>query len=544
MQGLMMDYPLTLQHAYQRATHLFARKEIVTQTEGEPHRYTYADWGKRVAQLANALTHAGAQQGDRIATFGWNTYRHFELYYAIPCIGSVLHTLNIRLFAEQLVYIVNNAEDKIIFVDGDLVPTLEKIADQLSTVKLYVIMGDAPGSTGKLSPSVDYETFIGSQPTTFDWPQLDENAAAAMCYTSGTTGKPKGVKRPLTFAPLGNDPRRVERMRSLFLMDADTIFFTPAPLYHAAPLRFCMTVFRLGGTVVLTEKFDAENALACLGTYRVTHSQWVPTMFVRLLQLPEERSRRLDLSSHRVAIHSGAPCSIALKRRMIDWWGPILHEYYSGTESVGFTHATSEEWLSHPGTVGRPWGCKIHIVGEDHQERGPGEVGTVYFESHVELRYHNEPDKTIKAHHKQGWATMGDIGYVDTDGYLYLTDRKAFTIVSGGVNIYPREIEELLESSPLVKEVCVFGVPDPEYGEAVQAVIQPTSLEQAGPELAHELFAFVRSKLAAYKCPRYLDFRDELPHMENGKLHKQQLQNEYKTRIDRGYTRSQKHKSE
>jgi acyl-CoA synthetase (AMP-forming)/AMP-acid ligase II len=223
---------------------------------------------------------------------------------------------------------------------------------------------------------------------------------------------------------------------------------------------------------------------------------------------------------------------------MIDWWGPTLHEYYSGTESVGFTHATSEEWLSHPGTVGRPWGCKVHIVGENGQELGSGEVGTVYFESHVELRYHNDPDKTTQAHHKQGWATMGDIGFVDTGGYLYLTDRKAFTIVSGGVNIYPREIEEVLAAHPLVADVCVFGVPDPEYGEAVQAIIQPTPVGRVWPELAHELFAFVRSKLAPYKCPKYLDFRDDLPHLENGKLHKQLLRSEYSTKTYRGYTRS------
>src|SRR5712691_6844525 len=193
MQGLMMDYPLTLQYAFHRVTRLFPRKEIVTQTEGGLHRYTYGDWGKRVAQLANALTQAGVKQGEPIATFGWNTYRHFELYFAIPCIGAVLHTLNLRLFAEQLVYIINDAEDKVIFVDGDLVPLLENIADQLPTVKLYVIMGDAPFATGKLQPSVDYEAFIADQPTTYDWPLLDEQMAAAMCYTSGTTGNPKGV---------------------------------------------------------------------------------------------------------------------------------------------------------------------------------------------------------------------------------------------------------------------------------------------------------------------------------------------------------------
>src|SRR5689334_21475035 len=193
MEGLMMDYPLTLKHAYDRAVRLFGKKEIVTQTDEGLHRFTFNEWGKRTAQLGNALRAAGVQEGDRIATFAWNTYRHLELYFAIPCIGAVLHTLNLRLFADQLVYIINNAEDSVIFVDGDLVPLLEGIADQLPTVKLYVIMGDAPNAAGKLQPSVDYETFIGSQPEHYDWPQLEENTAAAMCYTSGTTGNPKGV---------------------------------------------------------------------------------------------------------------------------------------------------------------------------------------------------------------------------------------------------------------------------------------------------------------------------------------------------------------
>jgi long-chain acyl-CoA synthetase len=497
---------------------------------------TYQVLDSASRRLALFLRHRNITRGDTIAMMVPNTANFFVAAWAAQRSGLYYLPLSTKLNTDEISYALADSGAKALIVDETVVENvrlaLGRLGQSLLSVRL-MIGGNA----------ADFESFDQAV-TSVSEGELDEVEGSDMLYTSGTTGKPKGVKRPLTFAPLGNDPRRVERMRSLFLMDADTIFFTPAPVYHAAPLRFCMTVFRLGGTVVLTEKFDAENALTCLETYRVTHSQWVPTMFVRLLQLPEEHSRSFDLSSHRVAIHSGAPCSIALKHRMIDWWGPILHEYYSGTESVGFTHATCEEWLSHPGTVGRPWGCKIHIVGEDTQELVPGEVGTVYFESHVELRYHNDPDKTTKAHHKLGWATMGDIGYVDTDGFLYLTDRRAFTIVSGGVNIYPREIEEILEAHSLVKEVCVFGVPDPEYGEAVQAIIQPTSMKQAGPELARELFAFVRSKLASYKCPKYLDFRDELPHMENGKLNKQQLQSEYRTRTHRGYTRSQKNKSE
>jgi long-chain acyl-CoA synthetase len=497
---------------------------------------TYQELDRASRALALFLRNQNISRGDTIAMMVPNSPYFFVVAWAAQRSGLYYLPMSTKLNPGEISYLLNDSGAKALIVDAAVMDNV-KIALELREHNLADVRLMIGGNAAA------FESFDQVIASTKEG-NLDEVEGGDMLYTSGTTGKPKGVKRPLSFAPLGNDPRRVERMRSLFLMDADTIFFTPAPLYHAAPLRFCMTVFRLGGTVVLTEKFDAENALACLETYRVTHSQWVPTMFVRMLQLPEERYRSFDLSSHRVAIHSGAPCSIALKRRMIEWWGPILHEYYSGTESVGFTHATSEEWLSHPGTVGRPWGCQIHIVSGDGQELGPGEIGTVYFESHVELRYHNDPDKTTEAHDKHGWATMGDIGYVDTDGYLYLTDRKAFTIVSGGVNIYPREIEEVLEVHPLVKEACVFGVPDPEYGEAVQAIVQPMAMDLAGPELAHELFAFVRIQLAPYKCPGYLDFRAELPHLENGKLHKQLVRSEYRTQTRRGYTRSHTNQSE
>src|SRR5579859_3916716 len=302
MQGLMMDYPLTLQHAYQRATHLFARKEIVTQTEGEPHRYTYADWGKRVAQLANALTQAGAQQGDRIATFGWNTYRHFELYYAVPCIGAVLHTLNIRLFAEQLVYIINNAEDKIIFVDGDLVPVLENLADQLKTVKQYVIMGDAPDATGKLQPAIDYETFIAGQPESYDWPQLDENTAAAMCYTSGTTGNPKGVV--YSHRSIFLHSMSVGMTSAIGLSEPDVVL-PVVPMFHANAWGLAHAGVMLGTKLVLPGRFmDPLKIAQLMQEERVSVAAGVPTIWIGLVALLDRES--FDLSTVRSILCGGS----------------------------------------------------------------------------------------------------------------------------------------------------------------------------------------------------------------------------------------------
>jgi acyl-CoA synthetase (AMP-forming)/AMP-acid ligase II len=258
-------------------------------------------------------------------------------------------------------------------------------------------------------------------------------------------------------------------------------------------------------------------------------------MFVRLLQLPERERAAYRAPRHRKAIHSGAPCAASVKRAMIDWWGPILHEYYSGTESAGFTHATSEEWLRFPGTVGKPWGCRIHILSESGAELGPGEIGDVYFEGRAGLRYHNDEAKTRQAYSAQGWTTMGDIGFLNEEGYLFLCDRKNFVIVSGGVNIYPREIEDVLEEHPEVLEAAVFGLPDDEFGESVQAVVQLRDAARAGPELAQALHAHIRKRLARYKAPKRLAFEADLPRLPNGKLEKHRLRQDYRARDERGF---------
>ena len=318
----------------------------------------------------------------------------------------------------------------------------------------------------------------------------------------------------------------------LFAIDKDSIYLSPAPLYHAAPLRFTMTTHRLGGTAIIMEHFDAEEYLRLIAKHKVTHSQLVPTMFVRMLKLDEKTRSQFDTSSLKCAIHAAAPCPIEVKKKMIDWWGPVIHEYYAGSEGNGFVYCNSEQWLAHPGTVGVALNATVHICDEDGTELPLNESGTVYFESNVNFEYHNDPEKTKSSRDPlgRGWTTLGDVGYLDKDNFLYLTDRKAFMIISGGVNIYPQESENVLINHPKVVDVAVFGVPNEELGEEVKAVVQPVTMPKSPEEaleLEGELKAFCRASLADLKCPRSIDFRPELPRHPTGKLYKRLLKDEY-----------------
>jgi len=305
------------------------------------------------------------------------------------------------------------------------------------------------------------------------------------------------------------------------------VYLSPAPLYHSAPLRFNMAVQRLGGTSIIMEHFDPEEFLALVERYQVTCTQVVPTMFIRMLKLPEEVRTNYDVTSLTSVVHAAAPCPVDVKRQMIEWWGPIIHEYYAGTEGNGFVYTGSAEWLTHPGTVGRAVLGTIHIVGDDGEDLPTGEPGTIYFEGGAEFEYHNDADKTASSRNERGWSTLGDVGYLDAERYLYLTDRKAFMIISGGVNIYPQEAENVLIGHPKVVDVAVFGVPNKDFGEEVKAVVQPTGMDEAGPELERELIGYCRERLADVKCPRTIDFRAELPRHPTGKLYKRLLKDEY-----------------
>ncbi len=352
-----------------------------------------------------------------------------------------------------------------------------------------------------------------------------------MLYSSGTTGRPKGVAREHSLVPLAESVGTVSPvMRLLYGFDESSTYLSPAPLYHAAPLRFTMAAQELGGTAVVMEHFDAEDFLRDVERYGITHTQVVPTMFVRLLKLAPELRAKYDVSSLQCVVHAAAPCPVQVKQQMIEWFGPIIHEYYAGTEGNGFVYCNSEMWLAHPGTVGTALSGTLHIVDDDGNDLPPGEPGTIYFEGGGSFEYHNDADKTRSSRHPKGWSTLGDVGYLDDEGYLYLTDRKAYMIISGGVNVYPQEAENLLVTHPKVLDVAVFGVPNDDFGEEVKAVVQPVQMPADGAAAAaleRELIEFCRSQLADVKCPRSIDFRDELPRHPTGKLYKRLLKDEY-----------------
>jgi acyl-CoA synthetase (AMP-forming)/AMP-acid ligase II len=350
-----------------------------------------------------------------------------------------------------------------------------------------------------------------------------------MLYSSGTTGRPKGVKVPLPGTPIDGPNPLVMLASMVFGVNAESRYLSPAPLYHAAPLRWCMTIHRLGGTVLVMDKFEPENYLQAVETHQANATQVVPTMFVKMLKLPEAVRARYDVSSMKTAIHAAAPCPVPVKEQMIQWWGPVILEYYAGTEGNGMTYLNSTEWLAHKGSVGKPILGKLVICDEEGREVPIGESGTVYFADGPAFEYHNDTKKTQESRHPSlaGASTLGDVGYVDADGYLYLTDRKAFMIISGGVNIYPQEVENLLVTHPKVADAAVFGVPNEEFGEEVKAVIQPLNWVDAGPDLSAELIAFCRANLSHIKCPRSVDFLEELPRHPTGKLYKRILRDKY-----------------
>jgi acyl-CoA synthetase (AMP-forming)/AMP-acid ligase II len=477
---------------------------------------TFRELNEESNRLAQLLRAEGLRPGDHIAFMLENHPLYLAIAWAAQRSGLYYTAISSRLQHEELAYIVDNCEAKA-FITG---ASMEAAAQTPPDVPLRLMLGGpAPGYES-------YEERVARHPAT---PIEDECEGSDMLYSSGTTGRPKGVKPPLSLAPMGEGGPLHMLITGLFQADGDSVYLSPAPLYHAAPLRYSLVFHRCGATVVVMEKFDPEQALAAIEKYRVTHSQWVPTMFIRMLKLPEETRARYDVSSLHAAVHAAAPCPVPVKERMIDWWGPILHEYYAGTEGNCFVYTNSEDWLAHKGTVGRPILGEVHVCDEDGRELPPGEPGTLYFGNGPMFEYHADEAKTAASRDPwgHGWTTLGDVGYVDEDGFLHLTDRRAYMIISGGVNVYPQEAENVLAVHPKVADVAVFGVPDAEMGEAVKAVVQPLSMDDAGPGLEAELIAYCRGQLAHYKCPGSVDFRPELPRHPTGKLYKRLLKDEY-----------------
>jgi long-chain acyl-CoA synthetase len=489
---------------------------------------TFTELDAAANRLSRLLRAAGVEPGDHVAFCMENHPRFLEVAWGCHYAGAVYTACSSRLTSGELAYILNDCEAKVFITSQYKADQAAEIVADTPAVSVRLMLD------GTIDGYESYEAAVDAQSTE---PLPHRVAGIDMLYSSGTTGQPKGVAREFVPEPLDTATVGVVGiLQLLFGVSDDSVYLSPAPLYHAAPLRFSMSVIALGGSVVVMEHFDAEQYLALIERYHVTHSQVVPTMFVRLLKLPAEVRARYDVSSLQCVIHAAAPCPVPVKRQMIDWFGPVLHEYYAGTEGNGFVYCNSEQWLAHPGTVGAALGCFLHIVGEDGEEVPTGEAGTIYFEGGASFEYHNDADKTRSSRHPKGWTTLGDVGYVDDDGYLYLTDRKAYMIISGGVNIYPQEAENVLVTHAEVIDVAVFGVPNDDFGEEVKAVVQPVSMpadDAAAEALAKELIAYCRSQLADVKCPRSIDFRPELPRHPTGKLYKRLLKDEYWTAAGR-----------
>ena len=469
----------------------------------------------RVAQLLRAH---GLKPGDHIALMLENHPRYFELCWGAQRAGIVYTPISSRLTAAEAAYILADSGAKLLVTSHALRGVAAQLPEQVPGVATR-LMAD-----GTIDGYDSLERSLSGCPAR---PVGDETAGCDMLYSSGTTGRPKGVLIGMSSTAIDASNPMVELCSTLFGFDSSTVYLSPAPLYHAAPLRFCMSVMRLGGTAIVMERFDAHEYLRLLQVHGVTHTQLVPTMFVRLLRLPPEERARYDLSSLKCAIHAAAPCPIPVKEQMLEWWGSIIWEYYAGTEGPGMTVVDPASWLAHKGSVGRAVTGKIKICGPEGEELPAGEVGVIYFADGRPFEYHNDPQKTAESRNAKGWATLGDIGYMDHDGYLYLTDRGANMIISGGVNIYPQECENLLATHPKVHDVAVLGVPNEEFGEEVKAVVQPHDMRAAGPALEAELIAFCRQHLSPIKCPRSVDFEAELPREPTGKLQKRLLRERY-----------------
>ena len=505
-----------LQYPGRWAAEAADRTAIVMAESGES--MTFAELDAEANRISRVLHGLGIGSGDHVAFCLENRVEFLALAWGAHYAGCYYTAISSRLTADEIAYIVDDCGARVFVMSPYKAKDAARIVAATPKVEARFSLDTA------IKGHTSFEDAVASESAE---PLLDRTEGQDMLYSSGTTGRPKGVKSPISQAPLGQANSISMMAEALFGATPGSVYLSPAPLYHAAPLRFCLGAHRLGCTVVIMERFDAEGALAAISKHGVTWSQWVPTMFVRMLKLPKERRAAYDVSTLVSAIHAAAPCPVDVKRQMIEWWGPVLHEYYAGTEGNGLTYTDSVDWLAHPGTVGKALLGEVLILDDNGNEVAVGVEGGVYFRGNSDFEYHNDPEKTAAAKVRPDTSTLGDVGRLDEDGFLYLTDRKAYMIISGGVNVYPQEAENVLTMHPAVFDVAVIGVPNDDFGEEVKAIVQPADPETAGPELAAELVAFCRSQLADVKCPRSVDFRDELPRHPTGKLYKRLLKDEY-----------------
>jgi long-chain acyl-CoA synthetase len=480
---------------------------------------TFGELEARANQLAHHFRAAGLVEGDAVAILMENSEHIHAVMWAARRAGLYYVPINTHLTAAEVAYIVDNSHAKAIVGSGGLRDVLAGLAAELpGGLPPVLLIVD-----GELDGWQSYPEVVAAQPVT---PIDDEIEGDLLQYSSGTTGRPKGIKRELPHLPPAEVPGLMAALVG-FWMHPDAVYLSPAPLYHTAPSVWSMQTQAGGITTVILEKFTPEGTLEAIQRHRVTHGQFVPVMFTRMLKMPQGERLSYDVSSLERVMHAAAPCPVEIKQQMIDWWGPIVDEYYASSEAHGSTLITAEDWLTHPGSVGRPLAGGLHIVGEDGDELPAGQAGEIYFEGGFDFEYLNDPDKTASSRHPLGWKTVGDIGYVDEDGYLYLTDRRHHMIISGGVNIYPQEAENLLVTHPKVMDAAVFGVPDEEMGQRVKGVVQTVDQADANDEFGAELVSWLRDRLAHYKCPRSISFEAQLPRTDTGKLYKQELIKKY-----------------
>ncbi len=494
-------------HARERPDH----PAIVMAGSGET--VTYRELDERSNRLAHLWHERGLRRGDHVAILLENHPGWFDAVWAALRSGLYYTPVNWHLTGPEAAYIVRDCGARSVIASASLAPKLAELHIEIP----LVLDGDVDGWER-------YDEAVAHQPAT---PLDHEPEGAGMFYSSGTTGRPKGILFPLPDRTV-HDEHPLLAYKSPIANGPDDVYLSPAPLYHTAPVVTCSLAHRTGTTTVVMERWDPEACLAAIEQYGVTSAQFVPTMFVRILKLPPQVRDRYDTSSLRLVTHAAAPCPVEIKQQMMDWFGPIIWEYYAGSENVGSTIISPEDWLAHPGSVGLPRFTTVHICDDDHRELPVGEVGNIWFDTPgAAFEYHGDPAKTASARSPEGWFNLGDVGYLDPDGFLYLTDRQSFTIISGGVNIYPQEAEDALVMHPKVADVAVFGVPNDDLGEEVKAVVQLLDPSEAGPAMEEELLTFCKARLTAFKCPRSIDFDPALPRQDTGKLYKRLLKDRY-----------------
>jgi fatty-acyl-CoA synthase len=478
---------------------------------------TFGQLEARANRLAHHFRRAGLVEGDTVAVLMDNNEHMHVAMWAARRSGLYYAPINTHLTPAEAAYIVDNSGAKAVIASRAMRKVCEGLQEHLPNglPSLLLIADD------DLDGWQRYPECVAGKP---DSPIDDEIEGELLQYSSGTTGRPKGIRRQLLHLTPAEAPSMLSVLLGALGFDSTGTYLSPAPLYHTAPNMWSMGALAMGGTVVVMEKFDPEQCLDAIQRYRVTHAQFVPAMFVRMLKLPDAVRDSYDLSSLKRVVHAAAPCPVDIKKQMIDWWGPIVDEYYSSSEGAGVTWIAAQDWLAHPGSVGKPLVGQAHVLDDDGSELEPGQAGQIFFDmGEVRFEYLKDSEKTAQSRDKHGWVTVGDVGYIDEDGYLFLTDRKHHMIISGGVNIYPQEAENMLVTHPKVLDAAVFGIPDDEMGQSVKGVVQTVEQSDASDEFAEELLTWLRERLAHYKCPRSISFEAQLPRTDTGKLYKQEL---------------------